>query len=166
MLLEEPIRDILYDLNPDLVLSNVTLMESVVESNLAGFRTVMVALGLLAGVAFLLTSVGLYGVLAYHVSQRSNEFGIRLALGAPTTKMLSLVLTRGFRLVVAGLVLGLFGSLLGTRLVEQLLYETNRLDLFSFVGAAGFLAGIALIACLVPAWRAVGISPVEVLRRE
>ena len=166
MLLEEPIRDILYDLNPNLVLSNVTLMESVVESNLAGFRTVMAALGLLAGVALLLTSVGLYGVLSYHVSQRSNEFGIRLALGAPTSKMLSLVLTRGFRLVVAGLVVGLVGSLLGTRLVEQLLYETDRLDPFSFAGAAAFLAGIALIACIVPAWRAIRISPVEVLRRE
>jgi ABC-type antimicrobial peptide transport system permease subunit len=141
-------------------------MEAAVDGNLSGFRTVMLSLGLLAGVALLLTSVGLYGVLAYNVSQRANEFGVRLALGAPAAKMLSLVLNKGFQLVVAGLTLGIVGSLIGTRLVEQLLYETDRLDPFSFVGAAAFLAGVALIACIIPAWRAIRISPVEVLRRE
>jgi putative ABC transport system permease protein len=166
LLLEDAIRNILDDLDPEVLFSQVTTMEAAVDGNLSGFRTVMLSLGLLAGVALLLTSVGLYGVLAYNVSQRANEFGVRLALGAPAAKMLSLVLNKGFQLVVAGLALGIVGSLIGTRMVEQLLYETDRLDPFSFVGAAAFLAGVALIACIIPAWRAIRISPVEVLRRE
>jgi putative ABC transport system permease protein len=163
--LEEPIRQVLRKLDPDAVLGDLLTLTSVVEEDLTGIRVVMLALSLLAVVALLLTAVGLYGVLAFHVSQRSNEFGIRFALGAPSGKIIGQIMTQGMTMIGAGLILGLIAAVAGSRLLQTLLYETAVFDPPTFVFAAVFLGGVALVACLVPAWRAGRINPVEALRK-
>jgi ABC-type antimicrobial peptide transport system permease subunit len=165
-LLEQPIREIIRARDPNIVLANPSTLEEIVSDQLDGFRTIATALGWLTGVALLLTSVGLYGVLAYHVSQRKGEFGIRMAIGASAPDLLRLVVRHGLRLVVVGLLLGLGGALLGTRVLERLLYETSPIDPVSFLTSSLGLGSIALLACALPAWRATRISPTEVLRRE
>ena len=115
LLLAEPIRAILHDMDRDVVFADPTTMSAIIEENLTSLRIVTISLGLLAGVALLLTTIGLYGVLAYHVNQRIGEFGIRIALGAPTRKLMALVVERSVRMVGAGLALGLVVSVFGTR---------------------------------------------------
>jgi putative ABC transport system permease protein len=166
LLFSEPIRRIVQDMDPDVIFFNPRTMSAIIEKDLSSPRTVTTALGLLAGVALLLTAVGLYGVLAYHVNQRIGEFGIRIALGAPTRKLMALVVERSLRMVGSGLALGVVVSVFGTRLVRKLLFETDPLDPAAFLGAVAFLGAIALIACVLPAWRAVRVNPVEVLRKE
>jgi len=165
-LLAEPIRRILRTKDPDAVIGDLRTMTSIVEGNLTGFRVVMLALSLLAAAALLLTAVGLYGVLTYHVSQRSNEFGVRSALGATSREIVGLIMKQGLLMIGAGLVLGLLGAFAGSRLIQSLLYETAVFDPATFIFAAVFLGSVALVACLVPAWRAGRINPVEALRRE
>jgi predicted permease len=165
-LLAEPMRKILRKMDPDAVLGDLTTMTSVVDENLTGFRVVMLALSLLAGAALLLTAVGLYGVLAYHVSQRSNEFGVRSALGATSREIIVLIVKQGLAMIGAGLILGLIGAVAGSRLIQSLLYRTDVFDPVTFVFATVFLGGVAFVACLVPAIRAGHINPVEALRRE
>jgi ABC-type antimicrobial peptide transport system permease subunit len=141
-------------------------MASVVDDGLADFRIVIVSLSLFAGLALVLTAIGLYGVLAYHVSQRMNEMGIRLAMGASNADLLGMILRKGLVLVGVGLLLGMAGAYPGTLLVRQLLFETQPLDPATYVGAAGFLVLVAALACLLPAWRATQVNLVDVLKRE
>jgi len=162
----EPVRRILRAKDPNAVLGDLRTMTSIVENDLTGFRVVMLALSLLAAVAILLTSVGLFGVLSYNVSERTNEFGIRSALGASSGEIIRLIMVKGLLMVGAGLALGFVGAVAGSNLIRTLLYETAALDPATFIFAAVFLGSVALIACLVPAWRAGRINPVEALRRE
>ena len=148
------------------VLVNPATMSSIVNDALGDFRIVIFALSLFAGVALALTAIGLYGVLAYHVSQRSNEIGIRLAMGASNTTLLGMFLKRGLMLVGMGLALGLVGAYSGSRVIQQLLFETKPLDATAYLGAVGFLGLVALAACFIPAWRATRVSLVDVLRSE
>jgi len=166
LLFAEPIRTIVQDMDPDVVFFNPRSMSAIIEKDLSGLQTVTTALGLLAGIALLLTSIGLYGVLAYHVNQRIGEFGIRIALGAPTRGLLAMVLKRSVRMVGAGLALGVVVSVFGTRLVQELLFETDPLDPLTYVGAIAFLGTVGLAACVLPAWRAIRVNPVDVLRKE
>jgi len=166
LLVADPIRDILREMDADVVFSRPRSMTTIVENDLSGLHTVTTALGLLAGIALLLTAIGLYGVLAYHVNQRIGEFGIRIAIGASAGKLLTLVVDRGLRMVGAGLVLGVTLSLFGTRLVQDLLFETDPLDPLTYAAAVVFLGAVGLAACVLPAWRAMHVNPVEVLRKE
>jgi putative ABC transport system permease protein len=99
------------------------------------------------------------------VSQRSNEFGIRSALGASSDKIIGLIMKKGLVMIGAGLLLGVIGAVAGARLIQALLYETTVFDPPTFVVAGFFLGVVALVACLVPAWRAGRINPVEALRK-
>ena len=166
LLLAEPIRRIVHDMDPDVLFFNPRSMSAIIEHDLSGLRTVTTALGLLAGIALLLTCIGLYGVLAYHVNHRLGEVGIRIALGAPRAKLLSLVFGRSIRTIGAGLLLGAVASVFGSRMVQGLLFQTDPLDPIAFLGATAFLGTVGLIACILPAWRAVQVNPVEVLRKE
>jgi putative ABC transport system permease protein len=166
LLVVDSIRGVLQDMDRDVVFADPRSMSSIIGSDLSSDRTVTTSLGVLAGIALLLTSVGLYGVLAFHVNQRMGEFGIRLAVGAPMQRLMSSVLARGARMVGVGLAIGLAMSVVGTRVVQELLYETDPLDPAVFLSAAAFLGSIAVIACVVPAWRAARVNPVEVLRKE
>jgi ABC-type antimicrobial peptide transport system permease subunit len=165
-LISDSIRRLLRELDREVVFSNPRTMESIVSASLTGVRSVTLALTLLAGIALLLTSVGIYGVLAYNVNQRKGEFGLRVTLGAQTPQLLVMAVTRGLRLVSAGLALGVILSIFGTGVLQSFLYQTDRVDPTVILGATVFLGVIALGACLLPAWRAVRVDPVEVLRRD
>jgi putative ABC transport system permease protein len=157
---------LLHRMDPNALLAGSGTMQSVVDGALGDLRIVILSLSLFAGVALLLTAIGLYGILAYQVQQRTRELAVRLALGAPREKILGLVLGRGMLLVGGGLLAGLLGAWAATRLLERLLFETRPLDPAAYAGALLFLLGVALLACLLPAWRASRVNLVTALRCE
>jgi len=161
-----PIRQILQRLDRNVPLAEPAAMAELIDRSISGPRIVTLSLGLFSAIALLLTAVGLYGVLAFWVSQHFMEFGIRMALGATGSKTLGLVLKRGFLLVGIGLVPGIGAALLGNRILRQFLFEVGPLDPVSYIGAALFLVAITAVACLLPALRALRIDPVEALRAE
>ena len=165
-LLAGQIRNLIEEKDRNAVLGDLVTMTALVGEDLTGFRVVMLALGLLSVVAMLLTAVGLYGVLAYHVSERTNEFGIRTAMGATSIEVIGLIMKKGLVMVGIGLGFGLVGAFLSSRLIQQLLFEIKPLDPVAYVGGALFFGAVAVVACLVPAWRAARINPVAALRSE
>jgi putative ABC transport system permease protein len=116
--------------------------------------------------AVVLAAIGLYGVMAYEVSQRTSEFGIRMALGAQRRDVLSLVLGKGLKLVLVGSVIGLAGAAAATRLVSSLLYGVTATDPMIFAGVSLLLAAVALLAIWLPARRATRVDPMVALRYE
>ena len=121
-------------------------------------------LGVFGGLALLLAAVGLYGVLAYSVTQRSREVGIRIALGADRTAVLRLILGQGMRLAAVGLAIGLAASLAVTRLMTALLFAVSPTDVPTFVIVSVLLAAVAFAASFIPAWRAARIDPIVAMR--
>jgi ABC-type antimicrobial peptide transport system permease subunit len=121
---------------------------------------------LFAGAALFLAAVGFYGLMAYTVKQRTGEIGVRMALGASRPQIRSLIVERGMRLVIAGLVIGFAGAVALTRLLAGFLYGVRPLDPVTMVGVAVVLAGTTLTACTLPANRASRIEPTEALRSE
>ena len=124
----------------------------------------MVLLALFGGVALLLSAIGIYGVLAFGVAQRVREFGIRQALGANRSAILSLVLTQGLRTTAIGVTIGLVGSYLLSRFLQTLLFGVQQHDVSVFVAVTVLLFGVALAACYIPARRATEIDPMVALR--
>jgi ABC-type antimicrobial peptide transport system permease subunit len=118
------------------------------------------------GFSLLLAAVGLYGVLAYLVTQRTGEIGIRMALGAERARVLRLVLLDGLRPALVGLTLGIAASAAASRLIRSALYGTSPLDTTIFVSVVATLLVTAVAACLLPAWRAARIEPMQALRSE
>ncbi|UCC71010.1 MAG: ABC transporter permease [Gemmatimonadota bacterium] len=161
-----PLRSILRELDPDIPLAGVATMEEVLSRSVSFTRTVMSALGLFAGFALFLAALGLYGVLAYYVAQRNREIGIRMALGATGRDVFGMVLSRGFALVGLGLVIGIGGAIGAARLIQTLLFEVEATDPATFVSICLFFALVALVACLIPAWRAWRVDPVVAFRSE
>jgi len=152
-----PVRDELRALDPEIPLSRVETLEDVVGRELAPTRLYLTLLGFFAGAALLLAAVGLYGVVAYAVSSRTREIGIRLALGAEAGRVVRRVMAEGLRPTAAGLAAGLAGSLVAGRLLESLVYGIRPTEPLAIVAAAGLLAVVALLAVFVPArWAAAG----------
>jgi predicted permease len=160
------IRQVLAGMDRNIPLAEPASMMEVLDRTISGFRVVTLSLGLFSGIALLLTALGLYGVLAFWVSQRLGEFGIRMALGATGGDTVKMIMKRGFALVGLGLVPGLVAAYFGTRLIQQLLFGVGVVDPVSYLGAALFLCATAGVACLLPALRAVRVDPVRVLRME
>jgi putative ABC transport system permease protein len=160
------LRRALAELDPDIPLAGVSTMDDVLSESVSFTRTVMAALVAFAAVAVFLAVVGLYGVLAYFVSRRTHEIGVRVALGAGVREVLGLVLTRGLIMVGLGLALGIAGALLGGRLVADLLFQVQASDPPTLVAVALLFTLVAAAACLVPAWRAWRVDPVEAFRAE
>ncbi len=129
-------------------------------------KLAMTLLGAFAGLALVLAGMGIYSVIAYSVAQRTNEFGIRMALGAEPGAVVRMVMKEGLRLAAFGLAIGLFGSFCLTRLMQQQLFEVSATDPTILGGVAGFLGLIAALACFIPARRATKVDPMTALRAE
>ena len=161
-----PVEKILGQLDPDLPVSEVmTLRESLGKSAIdSQFDSILVLA--FAVIALVLAGAGLYGVLAYLVTQRTGEIGIRIALGARRESVLGLMLVDGLRPALLGLLLGLPAGAAVVRLIRSMLFETRPLDPVVFAGVAGTLLVVAALACMVPAWRASRLDPMQALRTE
>jgi putative ABC transport system permease protein len=164
--LTAPVRAAIAALDPALAMTDVTTMAQVVSDASAPQRFSAMALGAFAGGALLMAAIGLYGVLAFGVSRRTREIGVRLALGAKVSEVVTLVLREGMTLALTGLVLGFAGSVAAVRLIASQLYATEVYDLTTFVLVAGVLFLVALLACYVPARRAARVNPITALRAE
>jgi predicted permease len=160
------IRKILAAMDPDAPLYDVRTMEDYLALDLGRARFQTVLLGLFAGIALLLTAVGLYGVMSYTVVQRTPEIGVRMALGANKNDVLGMILARSFRMSGFGLVLGIVGAFALTRLLSSLLYEVKPADPLTFILVALLLGAVSLVASYVPAWRAARVDPMVALRYE
>jgi predicted permease len=161
-----PIQKIIGEMDADLPVGNVmTLRETIGKSTVdSQFDSILVLA--FAGIALLLAAAGLYGVLAYLVTQRTSEIGIRIALGAQRGRVLRAMLFDGLRPALLGLVLGLGASAASVRLIRSMLYDTQPLDPAVFVAVSGTLLVVAGFACLLPAWRASRLDPMQALRTE
>jgi ABC-type antimicrobial peptide transport system permease subunit len=142
----------------------VRTLEEVVGNTIARPRAVSVLVSVFALVALTLAAVGVYGVMAYSVRQRTQEIGVRMALGASAGAVLRLVLGQALRLVSIGVVVGLIAASALTRLIERLLFQTEPLDPWTFVVTAAVLLAVATVASYVPARRGMRMAPVEALR--
>jgi predicted permease len=164
--LSVPIQKRIAELDPELPVSDVLTMRQIVERSLGN---VSLSASLVLGFAVLsliLASVGLYGVLSYLTTQRTAEIGVRMALGAQREEVLRLMLGDGLRPALYGLTLGLAASVGAVRLIQSMLYGTRPLDPAIFASVAASLLIVAALACLVPAWRASRIDPMQALRSE
>jgi putative ABC transport system permease protein len=153
-------------MDPDIPLFGVKSMEDYLSTSVAAPRFNTTLLSIFAAVALVLTVVGLYGVMSYSVAQRTNEIGIRLALGAQSRDVLMMIVKQGSTLILLGLAIGLLGAFALMRLIASLLFGVTAKDPFTFVAVAALLALVALLACYVPAWRATKVDPMEALRCE
>lgn len=151
-------------IDPGVALGRVRSMDDVVAANVAQPRFQMVLLTIFALVALVLAALGLYGVVAFSVSQRRAELGLRIALGADPRRLLRLVVRQGMTPVAVGIVSGLAGAVLVARLMATLLFKADPFDPMTFGAVAASLAGIALLACYVPARRATRVDPASTLR--
>jgi putative ABC transport system permease protein len=153
-------------LDPDVVVNRINTLEQIVSDSSAQprFRTFLASI--FAGFALILTAVGVYGVLAYLVAQRFQEFGIRMALGARPASILRLVVRHGCILVLMGVAFGIPCALLATRILSNLLFSTSPADPLTFIGISLLLIAIAIIASLIPAYRATRVDPLIALRHQ
>jgi putative ABC transport system permease protein len=153
-------------LDPDLPMAGTETMDQVLADSHAGDRFPTILLTCFAAVALLLAVLGIYGVMAFLVAQRTHEIGLRMALGAGRFDLLRMVLGEGLRLAAIGLVLGLAGAYLVGRGMQSLLYDVNGIDLTAFGVVAAILTASALLACGIPARRAVLVDPMIALRED
>ena len=164
--LVESIRRVIARVDPDQPISAVRTMDEIVDLDVADRHQQMILLGAFAGLALLLASIGLYGVLSYAVVQRSREIGLRIALGATAGSVMRVVVTRGLVLTGIGLSIGLALAWAGTRALQNVLYGVTAGDPATYVTVVGLLATIALLASYLPARRASRMDPISVLRAD
>ena len=152
--------------NSQMVVYDTETMTGVVANSLAARRFAMVLLGIFAGLATLLASVGIYGVISYIASQRTHEIGVRMALGAARADVLRMMLSQAGKMAFIGVAVGLVAALLLTRLMASMLFGVSTYDPLTFSGVAILLSAVALAACLIPARRATRVDPMVALRYE
>jgi predicted permease len=160
------IRNAVHDFNSKAVVFDTDTMDHVVSESVASQRFAMILLAIFAGLALVLASVGIYGVISYIAGQRTHEIGIRIALGAQRSDVLRIVLGRGLRLTLLGVVIGLAASAALTRLMSKVIYGVSSLDPLTFICVAIVLTLVALAACYIPARRAMRVDPMIALRYE
>jgi putative ABC transport system permease protein len=160
------IREAIHEVDSDQPIYRVMTMEQVVANSVLQKRFAMVLLAIFAGVALLLAAVGIYGVMAYSVTQRTHEIGIRMALGAQQKDVLALVVRQGMVMTAIGVAIGLGGAFLATNLMASLLFGIGAHDPLTFAGIPLLLGAVSLIACFLPARRATRVDPMIALRYE
>jgi ABC-type antimicrobial peptide transport system permease subunit len=141
-------------------------MDEIIEGSLAERQFTLILLAVFAGLALILASVGIYGVVSYVVSQRTQEIGIRMAMGAQQRDVLRLVIGQGARMLLAGVIIGLIAALALTRFMSGMVYGISTTDPLTFLGVAGGLTLVALGASYIPARRATRVDPMVALRYE
>ena len=159
-------RQAVSSLDPTLPVIRIQSMDDAFGAAIVRPRFLMLLLSIFAGLALALAAIGTYGILSYLVSQRTQEIGIRMALGADRTKILQLVMTRGLMLSAIGLVLGMAGSIAATRVLSTLLFNVTPTDPPTLAIVAGLIVVVAVVACLVPALRATRVDPLVALRQD
>jgi putative ABC transport system permease protein len=159
-------RDIVRRLDARLPLIFPGALTDQVDQQLARPRFYLVLLSLFAVLAVVLAAVGVYGVVAYLVTQRTREIGVRMALGAKQSEVVRLMLWQGLRPAVVGMAVGLGVAAAAGRFVQQLLYEVRPHDPLTFAGVSALLLAVVLLACAIPARRASGVPPADALRSE
>jgi putative ABC transport system permease protein len=155
-----------HQLDPDQPVADVRTMESVTDRALAGARFNSAVLAVFGTIAFMLAAVGIYGLIAYDVTQRINEVGIRMALGAQPADVLKLVVGQGARMAAIGILAGLAAAFGLTRLMASMLYQVKATDAWTFVSTSLLLGAVALFATYLPSRRAMSLDPVTALRHE
>ncbi len=159
-------RKAIRDIDPTIVVSDVRTMRERLARSVARSRFAMILLGVFAGVALALAAVGIYGVVSYSVGQRTQEIGVRIALGAEARNIVGQFLATAMKLVAAGVGLGLVGAVVFTRFQASLLYGVEAVDPRTYAVVTAVLCGVALIATYLPARRASRVDPMVVLREE
>ena len=160
------IRNQVLSLDPDQPIFDIKTMDERLSSSVAVNRFVMLLIGVFAGLATILAAVGIYGVMAFTVSQRTHEIGVRMALGASARDVIRLVLSRGLMLVSSGMGIGIAGALTLSRVMESLVFEVSTTDPWMFALISAVLAAVAMLSCFLPAYKAVRIDPMIALRYE
>ena len=160
------VTGIVHEIDPILPVNEITTLDGLLSRSVSPRRFAAVLIGVLASLALVLSAVGIYGVMSYTVGQRTQEIGVRMALGAQPGNMLALILGRGARLALIGITVGVLGALALTRFLSSLLFGVAPKDPLTFAGVALLLFGVALAACYVPARRAMRVDPMVALRYE
>jgi putative ABC transport system permease protein len=160
------LRAAVYSIDKDQPVPTVRTLDSILDDYMAAPHFSMLLLAILSSVALVIASVGIYGVTSYTAVQRTGEFGIRMAIGAQRRDVLRLVLWQGGKLVLIGLLAGLTGTLVAGRVLTSMLFETSPYDPVTLVTITILLGAIAMLACLLPAYRAARINPIDALRAE
>jgi predicted permease len=164
--LSAAMREAVHAVDPDLPVANLALLTTLVDQSMTQPRFAMLLLASFAGLALLLAAIGMYGVISYSVTQRTQEIGIRMALGAARTNVFRMVLAEGARLTGLGIVIGLAAALAVTQLMKSFLYGIRATDPITFVAVSALLVVVALLACYLPARRATHVDPIVALRYE
>lgn len=162
----DQVREAIWSVDPDLPIADLRTLSQRVEASVARPRFSSALLGAFSAIAFGLAAVGIYGLVAYTVGERTHEIGVRMAVGAERADILRLVMGNGARLAALGVALGLVASVLSTRFLSSLLFELEAIEPLRFLVISAVLAGTVLLASYVPARRAARVDPMAVLRRE
>jgi putative ABC transport system permease protein len=160
------VRHEVLGLDKDLPIFNVKTMQDVMAASTGSRRASVLLVSVFAGVALLLAAIGVYGVIAYTVTQRTRDIGLRMALGARAADVLFMIIGQGMRIALIGTGVGLIGALVITRVIGTLLFEVGVADPFTYAVVPLLLLSVTLIACWVPARRASRVDPIRALRAE
>ncbi len=166
LLLVPAMRAQLRAMDPSRPLFEVRTEEDLIAANIAPRRFALTLIGLFAGLALLVASIGIYGVISYTVTESTKELGIRMAFGALKSDVLKMVLGRGLKLVLIGIASGVVAALAATRVMASFLFNVSAYDPVTFVAVAGIFVMVALAACLIPARRATNVDPMVALHYE
>ena len=164
--LSQSVRQAIWKVDPDQPMWKIRTVEFLIQRNIANRKFLLALMVIFAALAVVLTLIGLYGVISYLVNQRTQEIGVRMALGASVSDILKLILGQGLKLTLIGVMIGLVCAFAFTRLLSSLLFDTSATDPQTFLIITALLTGSALLACFIPARRATKISPTVALRYE
>jgi predicted permease len=164
--LTNSIREAAQRVDSSAVMYEVRPMQEIVKGSVATQRLAMILLSVFSGLALLLSAIGIYGVISYLAGQRTKEIGVRMAMGATSADVLRMVLREGMNITLVGVGIGILAALGLTRLITKMIYGVGAMDPITFAGVAILLTGVALLACYIPARRAMRVDPIIALRHE